>query len=88
MIEIVVKLCESKIYNKLEYFFELLNKGIGVKILPRKIKKIFIILKRKINRVIKSMRREGRTDGERMYFYRLISKFMPDFIKVWRRGIV
>ncbi len=84
MIKIVIRLQNSKAYRALENFY--LN-GLFVKSLFRKIKMYFAVLKRRIGRIIRKMRLRGVSDGRRMYFYKLVCKFLPAFVKAWKLGI-
>ncbi|MGA2418204.1 MAG: hypothetical protein ABSF55_03130, partial [Candidatus Staskawiczbacteria bacterium] len=61
--------------------------GILVSSLAREIKKRLAILKRGILRIFRSLRQGGANDGYRMYFYRLMRKFLPAFFKAWRLDI-
>ena len=83
MIRIAVKLNKSRIYHRLEAFVEFFDEGNHVAKLARKIRKLFVILKRRINRIIRKMRLRGISDGKRFYFYKLVRKFLPAFIRVW-----
>ncbi len=87
MIQVILKLQKSKIYRRLEAFVEFFENGVLALKLLRKIKKRFIILKRRINGIIRRMRLRGVPDGTRMYFYRLVRKFLPAFVKAWNIDI-
>ena len=81
IIKIVLRLQKSKAYRILE---KLYSNGLFVESLSRKIQKYFILLKRRISNILRKMRQRNESSEKKMYFYRLISKFMPAFIKAWR----
>jgi len=81
IIKIVLRLQKSKAYRILENLY--LN-GLFVKSLSRKIQKYLILLKRRISKILRKMRQRNESSEKKMYFYRLIGKFMPAFIKAWR----
>lgn len=80
IIEMVLILQKSKAYRVLKNLYE---KGLFVKSLFKKIKMHFVVLKRRINRILRNMRKRGLSDGYRMYFYRLVRKFLPVFPRVF-----
>ena len=80
MIQIVLRLQKSRAYRVLKNLYE---KGLFVKSFFKKIKMHFVVLKRKINKILRNMKKRGLSDGRRMYFYRLVRKFLPIFPKVF-----
>ena len=82
-IEIAKKLRRSRIYFKLEGFLAFFGEGILVEWLIGKIRKSFVVLERRINRILRKMRKRGAPDGKRMDFWRIVRKFLPAFSKVW-----
>jgi len=87
MIEVVLKIRKSRIYRKLEAFVAFFEEGILASNLARKIKKRLVVLKRRISRIIRKMRHRGVSDGTRFYFYKLVRKFLPAFVRAWRLDI-
>jgi hypothetical protein len=84
IIEIVIRFCKSKIYRRLEASIVFFEEGIFADKFAIKIKKHFSILKKGILKILISMHISGMKDGIRMYFYRLLRKFLPAFTKAWR----
>lgn len=84
MIKIIRTLQKSKAYRVLRNLYE---KGLFVKALFKKIKIHFVILERRINRILRNMKNRGLSDGYRVYFYRLVRKSLPAFSKFYDLNI-
>lgn len=80
MIQIVLRLQKSKAYCVLKNLDE---NGLFVKALFKKIKMHFVVLKRRINRILRNMKNRGLSAGRRRYFYGLVRKFLPAFLKLY-----
>jgi len=81
MIEVILKLQTSKVYQKLTDLYN--NEDYGDDCIAR-MKLYFFILKRKINEIVDDLRRKMVIDKHRMFFYRVVRKFLPVFVKVWK----
>lgn len=87
MLEIAKKLRRSRAYTKLEYLVAFFEENILTRRFARKLKKSFIILKRRINAMLLKMKQRGVPDAQRMFFYRMLRRFLPAFSKAMSLNI-
>ena len=78
---IVERLRGSKTYARLERFMAFFEKTILTRPFFRKLRQTIVILKRRINRIIRKMRQNRVPDAKKMYFYRLVRRSLPAFSK-------
>ena len=88
MMPIVNQLAESYAYRRLEALIGFFEEGIFIPLLARKIKLAFLVLKRKIMHVIRMLSKTDSPDASKMYFYRLVRKFLPAYPKFYDLNII
>ena len=80
---IVRKLAQSYAYHRLEALIALFEEKVYIPLIGRKIRMAFLAMKRKIMHVIRMLSKSGASSAKKMYFYRLIRKFLPAFPKFY-----
>jgi len=87
IIGIILKIARSRVYLRFASLMAFFDSGARTKDLAEKITANFLKLKNRISKIIDNMRKRGVPSERRMYFYRLVRKFLPAFPKFYKLGI-
>lgn len=84
---IVEELAQSYAYRRLESLVGLFEEGNLIPSIDEKIKTAFFVLRRKISQVLERLSGTNSSDADKMYFGRLVHKFLPAYPKFYKLDI-